>query len=133
MLTGKQRQDKLFKLSMGKYISPKFRLYDDWQLNRGYRPGNKKAGNTQTIDIFGRNKLNEVDIIAQKHRGPASRPPKSEIRLDFMDEWEYAQDVSYIYTPNDNWLINKVGDTNDIFEDVNLSEERENKLYAKYD
>ena len=133
ILTGKQIQDTIFKFSMNKYFSPKFRLYDYWQWNRGYRPGNKKAGNMQAIDIFGRNKLEEVDVTAKKHIGPTNRPPRSEIRLDFMDEWEYAQDVSYIHTPQDNWVMNKVSDTGDIFEDVNLSNEEENKLYAKYD
>lgn len=133
ILTGKQIQDTIFKFSMNKYFSPKFRLYDYWQWNRGYRPGNKKAGNMQAIDIFGRNKLEEVDVTAKKHIGPTNRPPRSEIRLDFMDEWEYAQDVSYVHTPQDNWMMNKVSDTGDIYEDIDLSEEKENKLYTKYD
>ena len=133
ILTGKQIQDTIFKFSMNKYFSPKFRLYDYWQWNRGYRPLNKKAGNMQAIDIFGRNKLEEVDVTAKKHIGPTSRPPRSEIRLDFMDEWEYAQDVSYVHTPQDNWMMNKVSDTGDIYEDINLSKEKENKLYTKYD
>jgi hypothetical protein len=132
MLTGNQIQDTIFKFSIDKYFSPKFRLYDYWQWNRGYKPANK-AGNETIIDIFGRNKLEEVNIIAKQHKGRATRPPKSEIRLDFMDEWEYAQDVSYVYTPNDNWMLNKAGETNDIFEDINLSDEEENKIYAQYD
>ena len=133
VLTGNQIQDTIFKFSIDKYFSPKFRLYDYWQWNRGYRPGNKKAGNWTIIDVFGRNRLEEVNIIAKPHRGRATRPPKSEIRLDFMDEWEYAQDVSYVYTPHDNWMMSKAGETNNIFEDVNLADERENRIYAQYD
>ena len=130
VLTGKQIQDTIFKFSLDKYFSPKFRLYDYWQQNIGSSEF-KKLSNESIIKLFGRNNLEEVKVTANKHKGRATRPPKSEIRLDFMDEWEYAQDVSYIHTPNDNWMLNKVDDKSDIFE--NVSDEKEHNKYALYD
>jgi hypothetical protein len=133
-LTGKQIQDTLFKFSLDKYFSPKFRLFDYWQRNTGSSIEQKKATATATL-LDDTNELETVDVTSKKHKGRATLPPKSEIRLDFMDEWEYAQDVSYIYTPNDNWMINKVGDTNDITEDLDLSDDtkEETKEFFQYD
>ncbi|MBQ5817068.1 MAG: hypothetical protein IIW35_01805, partial [Bacteroidaceae bacterium] len=131
-LTGKQMQDTLFKFSLDKYFSPQFKLYDYWQRNTGSSIEQKKATATATL-LDEANELETVDVTSKKHKGRATLPPKSEIRLDFMDEWEYAQDVSYIHTPHDNWMKNKVDDTSDIFEHVNLFKREEYDKYALYD
>ncbi|MBR5510766.1 MAG: hypothetical protein IKU50_01005 [Bacteroidaceae bacterium] len=131
-LTGKQMQDTLFKFSLDKYFSPQFKLYDYWQRNTGSSIEQKKATATATL-LDEANELETVDVTSKKHKGRATLPPKSEIRLDFMDEWEYAQDVSYIHTPHDNWMKNKVDDTSDIFEHVNLTKKEEYDKYALYD
>ena len=110
-----QDKDSIFKFSLDKYFSPKFRLFDYWQRNTGRSIEEKKAAATATL-LDEVNELETVDVTSKKYKGRATRPPKSEIRLDFMDEWEYAQDVSYIYTPNDNWISYKVNDINDILE-----------------
>ncbi|MBQ2366778.1 MAG: hypothetical protein II296_00475 [Bacteroidaceae bacterium] len=34
----------------------------------------------------------EVDVMGNKKKDRYERPPLSEIRLDFMDEWEYAKE-----------------------------------------
>ena len=116
-LTGKQIQDTLFKFSLDKYFSPKFRLFDYWQRNTGSSIEKERTERDKSIvQLDGENRLDMVDVTAKKYKGRATRPPKSEIRLDFMDEWEYAQDVSYIYTPNDNWISYKVNDISDILE-----------------
>ena len=116
-LTGKQIQDTLFKFSLDKYFSPKFRLFDYWQRNPGSSIEQKKATANATL-LDETNELEVVDVTSKKHKRRTSRPPKSEIRLDFMDEWEYAQDVSYIHTPHDNWISYKVNDCGDILEKV---------------
>lgn len=130
-----QDKDSIFKFSLDKYFSPQFKLYDYWQQNTGSSIEYKKESNEATTFLGKVNELQTVEITAKKYKGRATRPPKSEIRLDFMDEWEYAQDVSYINTPNDNWMINKVGDTNDITEDLDLSDDtnEETKEFFKYD
>ena len=116
-LTGKQIQDTLFKFSLDKYFSPKFRLFDYWQRNTGRSIEEKKAAATATL-LDEVNELETVDVTSKKYKKRTSRPPKSEIRLDFMDEWEYAQDVSYLITPNDNWISYKVNDVSDLLEDA---------------
>ena len=116
-LTGKQIQDTLFKFSLDKYFSPKFRLFDYWQRNTGSSVEQKKAAATATF-LDETNELEAVDVTSKKYKKRTSRPPKSEIRLDFMDEWEYAQDVSYLITPNDNWISYKVNDVSDLLEDA---------------
>ena len=120
-LTGKQIQDTLFKFSLDKYFSPKFRLLDYWQRNTGSSIEQKKAAATATL-LDEVNELEAVDVTSKKYRRRTSRPPKSEIRLDFMDEWEYAQDVSYLITPNDNWMTYKVNDCSDLLEDAGNDE-----------
>ena len=135
-LTGKQIQDTLFKFSLDKYFSPKFRLFDYWQRNASSSIEKERTERDKSIvQLDGENRLDMVDVTAKKYKGRATLPPKSEIRLDFMDEWEYAQDVSYIHTPHDNWMTNKVGDTNDITEDLDLSDDtkEETKEFFKYD
>lgn len=132
-LTGRQIEDTIYKFSLDKYFSPKFKLYDYWQRNSGSSIGGREAGPNSLFRLDGINELDEVDITAKKHKGRATRTPRSEIRLDFMDEWEYAQDVSYLNTPNDNRMASKAGDASDIFEDVNLSNDEEYSLYMQYD
>ena len=131
-LTGKQIQDTLFKFSLDKYFSPKFRMFDYWQRNPGSSIEQKKATVNATL-LDETNELEVVDVTSTKYKGRATMPPKSEIRLDFMDEWEYAQDVSYIHTPHDNWMKNKVDDTSDIFEHVNLTKKEEYDKYGLYE
>ena len=116
VLTSKQALDTLYKFSLDKYFSPKFRLFDYWQCTPGSSIEQKHTSDKSLMQLGQINELDAVDIIAKKYKGRATRPPKSEIRLDFMDEWEYAQDVSYIYTPNDNWSSYKVNDVSDILE-----------------
>ena len=112
-----QDKDSIFKFSLDKYFSPQFKLYDYWQQNTGSSIEKERTERDKSIiQLDGENRLDMVDVTAKKYKGRATRPPKSEIRLDFMDEWEYAQDVSYIYTPNDNWISYKVNDINDILE-----------------
>ena len=121
-LTGKQIQDTLFKFSLDKYFSPKFRLFDYWQRNAGSSIEFKKGTNATATLLDEVNELEAVDVTSKKYRRRTSRPPKSEIRLDFMDEWEYAQDVSYLITPNDNWMTYKVNDVSDLLEDAGNDE-----------
>ena len=128
-----QDKDSIFKFSLDKYFSPKFRLFDYWQRNTGSSIEFKKGTNEPSTFLDKTNELQTVDITAKKHKGRATRPPKSEIRLDFMDEWEYAQDVSYIHTPNDNWISYKVNDINDILEKVGNDEEAWNIMKYVFD
>ena len=40
--------------------------------------------------------LSPVEVTAKKEHEAFSRPPHSEMRFDYLDEWEYAQDVTFL-------------------------------------
>ena len=91
-----QQSDSIFKVRMDKYFSPKFNLYSYWQRNAG---SSIKSVNSDTATI----KLSEyeyllsgVDIKDNATKEHLGRPPRSEIRFNFLDEWEYAIDNTYI-------------------------------------
>lgn len=133
-LTGKQIQDTIFKFSLDKYFSPKFRLFDYWQRNTGSSIEKERTERDKSIvQLDGENRLDMVDVTAKKYKGRATRPPKSEIHLDFMEEWEYAQDVSYLITPNDNWISYKVNDISDILERAGSDEAAWNIMKYVFD
>ena len=115
-LNAKQIQDSIYCFSLDKYFSPRFRLYDYWERNVSRSVENKSSLSSIYLDEI--NLLDELDVIAEREHIRCSRPPRSELRLDFMEEWEYAQDVSYIYTPSDNWMKYKVNDITDIIGDA---------------
>ena len=91
-----QQSDSIFKVRMDKYFSPKFNIYSYWQRNAG---SSIKSINSDTATI----KLSEyeyllsgVDIKGNAVKEHLGRPPRSEIRFNFLDEWEYAIDNTYI-------------------------------------
>ncbi|MBR5511889.1 MAG: SEL1-like repeat protein [Bacteroidaceae bacterium] len=91
-----QQSDSIFKVRMDKYFSPKFNIYSYWQRNAG---SSIKSINSDTATI----KLSEyeyllsgVDINDNAVKEHLGRPPRSEIRFNFLDEWEYAIDNTYI-------------------------------------
>ena len=58
-LTGKQIQDTLFKFSLDKYFSPKFRLFDYWQQNTGSSVEQKKTNAAATL----LDEVNELEVV----------------------------------------------------------------------
>ena len=88
--------DSTFKIRMDKYFSPPFNMYSYWQRNVGT---SIRSENSDTVTI----KLSEyeyllsgVDIQGNATKEHLGRPPRSEIRFNFLDEWEYAVDKTYI-------------------------------------
>ncbi len=88
--------DSIFRIRMDKYFSPRFHLYSYWERNIG---SSMNIGKRDTATI----KLSEyeyllsgVDIQGKATKEHLGRPPRSEIRFNFLDEWEYALDNTYI-------------------------------------
>ena len=91
-----QQSDSIFKIRMDKYFSPKFNIYSYWQRNTGSSIKSTK-NDTATIKLSEYEYLlSGVDIEGNAVKEHLGRPPRSEIRFNFLDEWEYAIDNTYI-------------------------------------
>ena len=98
-LTGDQIKDTVFAFSLDRYYSPPFRLYDYWERHTGLPITDKEKREQEAISIKLRPfeyMLSPVEVTAKKEHEAFSRPPHSEMRFDYLDEWEYAQDVTFL-------------------------------------
>lgn len=84
--------------SLDRYYSPSFRSYDYWERNLGRSI--KRESKDSIMGAFQLNPfeymLSSVEVTAEKKKEQNSRPPHSEMRFDFLDEWEYAQDITFL-------------------------------------
>ncbi len=92
---------KGIRFVLDRYFSPSFRLYDYWERNTG--TASHFTTRDTTVIMYGANeyRLAEVDVLGKKNEEKCERPPRSEIRFNFVDEWEYAQDVTYFNMQRD--------------------------------
>ena len=84
-----------YQFALDRYYSPGFRLYDYWENHLG-----KPMSRSQSDSIVKMNPfefmLSSLEVTAKKKHEFNSRPPHSEMRFNYLDEWEYAQDVTYL-------------------------------------
>ena len=100
-LTKEQITDSVYSYSLSRYYSPEFRLYDYWERNTGLPLTAKEKLEQEAKAIKMRPfeyLLSPVEATAEKHYERNGRPPHSEMRFDYLDEWEYAQDVTFLET-----------------------------------
>ena len=98
-VTGEQMQDSIFSFCLDRYYSPAFRLFDYWERHIGLPLTDKEKREQEAKSIRLRPfeyMLSPVEVTAAKEHERYSRPPHSEMRFDYLDEWEYAQDVTYL-------------------------------------
>lgn len=81
--------------SLDRYYSPKFRLYDYWERNTGTPDDSKVSDEMIHLNPF-EYMLSSVEVVASRKKERNSRPPHSEMRFDYLDEWEYAQDITFL-------------------------------------
>lgn len=91
--------DSIFTFNLQRYFSPQMRLYEYWERNTGKAATEEELTKEKEMII----KINpfeylltQVEVVSKQKRPRNYRPPRSEMRLDFLDEWEYAQDVTYL-------------------------------------
>lgn len=92
-------RDSLFAFVLDRYFSPEMRLYHYWERNVGHAMTAEelKGHNEEMIKINPfEYLLTNLEVISKRKKDAFYRPPRSELRLDFLDEWEYAQDVTYL-------------------------------------
>lgn len=98
-----QHTDKIwYGYSLDRYFSPKFRLYDHWERTLGSTlESTDKAEDMLRTNPF-EYMISSVEVVAAKKKTANSRPPHSEMRFDYLDEWEYAQDVTFLKSSSAN-------------------------------
>lgn len=99
-------KDSTFSFLLDRYFSPEMRLFNYWERNVGKPtteeelPARKEG--TVKINPF-EYLLSQVEVVSKRKKERNYRPPRSEMRFDFLDEWEYAQDITYRSRKIDSW------------------------------
>ena len=115
----KQTDKRRYSFALDRYFSPKFRFYDYWERNIGVPFEEVKKGSFVQITPFDYG-LEEVEVVEKAKKVSKSRPPHSETRYNFLDEWEYTQDevalkdynlyreIRYYKNTNNNKSLNEI-------------------------
>lgn len=86
--------------SIDRYFSPAPRLLSYWERNTGSpiitMNEEKEDSLVRRVDNL-EYELSTVNITSKRNKDRFKRAPISELRLNYMDEWEYALDVTYKY------------------------------------
>ena len=93
--TFKQSENISYQFALDRYYSPDFRLYDYWERHLGEAMAKSTADSLVKMNPF-EYMLSSVDVVEKRRKETNERPPHSEMRFNYLDEWEYAQDVTFI-------------------------------------
>ncbi len=93
--TFKQSENISYQFALDRYYSPGFRLYDYWERHLGEAMAKSTADSLVRMNPF-EYMLSSVDVVEKRKKDVNERPPHSEMRFNYLDEWEYAQDVTYL-------------------------------------
>ena len=91
----RQSENIAYQFALDRYYSPGFRLYDYWENHLGKPMGKSESDSLVKLNPF-EFMLSSFEVVAKKSFEQNSRPPHSEMRFNYLDEWEYAQDVTYL-------------------------------------
>ena len=121
-------RDSIFCFALDRYFSPQMRLYDYWERNPGLPLTIEELSEARAeaikITPF-EYLLSQVEVVARNKREAYARPPRSELRLDFLDEWEYAQDVTYLTNKKSSWGFaeERINAFHENYRDISLTPE----------
>ena len=93
--TFKHSENIAYQFALDRYYSPDFRLYDYWERHLGTVMAKSTADSLVRMNPF-EYMLSSVDVVEKHKKEVNERPPHSEMRFNYLDEWEYAQDVTYL-------------------------------------
>lgn len=91
----RQQGNISYHFVLDRYYSPAFRLYDYWERHLGAPMSKSEADSLVNLNPF-EYMLSSVEVVAKKNKETNSRPPHSEMRFNYLDEWEYANDITYM-------------------------------------
>lgn len=100
-----------------KYFSPEPKQLSHYEISQDRNIPDVGRATTDSLRRTGIYEylLTDVAVSAEKRDLNYYVPPISELRLDYLDEWEYATDVTYIYGIRS---VNRLGDYRAIFENT---------------
>lgn len=93
--TFRHSENIFYQFALDRYYSPGFRLYDYWEKHLGTPMSSSEADSLVKLNPF-EYMLSSFEVVASRKRELNGRPPHSEMRFNYLDEWEYAQDVTYL-------------------------------------
>ena len=93
--TFKHSENISYQFALDRYYSPDFRLYDYWERHLGTAMTKSAADSIVQLNPF-EYMLSSVEVVEKRQKDVNGRPPHSEMRFNYLDEWEYAQDVTFI-------------------------------------
>ena len=93
--TFKHSETISYQFALDRYYSPGFRLYDYWERHLGEAMAKSTADSLVRMNPF-EYMLSSVDVVEKRKKEINERPPHSEMRFNYLDEWEYAQDVTFL-------------------------------------
>ena len=93
--TFKHSENISYQFALDRYYSPDFRLYDYWERHLGAAMTKSTADSLVKMNPF-EYMLSSVDVVEKRKKDVNERPPHSEMRFNYLDEWEYAQDVTFL-------------------------------------
>ena len=128
----KQGYNISYQFALDRYYSPGFRLYDYWENHLGKPMSKSQSDSIVKINPF-EFMLSSFEVTAKKKYELNSRPPHSEMRFNYLDEWEYAQDVTYlnVFNTYEDDVYNKIK-TENLFE-ANAEKDASNELRGDND
>lgn len=127
----KQSSDRVYRFALDRYYSPGFRLFDYWERHLGAAMSRSMSDSIVKLNPF-EYMLSSVEVVGQKREQINTRPPHSEIRLNYLDEWEYAQDITYVnmfYTYEDE-IYRQLVENADLYKDLEGGSTEVEKLFA---
>lgn len=91
----KHSQNISYQFALDRYFSPDFRMYDYWESHLGSPVSKSVSDSLVKLNPF-EYMLSSVEVVTKKKNEINGRPPHSEMRFNYLDEWEYAQDVTFL-------------------------------------
>lgn len=81
-----------YRFVLDRYFSPKPQYLSFWERNIGSSTIDEDIADIKHKEYI---LLDNVEITSKKKRQEFDVPPISELRLDYLEEWEYASDVTF--------------------------------------
>ena len=124
--TFKHSENISYQFALDRYYSPDFRLYDYWERHLGEAMAKSTADSIVKLNPF-EYMLSSVDVVEKRKKEVNERPPHSEMRFNYLDEWEYAQDVTFLneFNTYEDEIYNNIKDDALVYEQPGIVDDED--------